>query len=84
MFKPAYLSQFKKDYKKAQKRNKNLDIIDFVIKELVIGKTLDAKYLDHLLVGNYKNHRECHIENDWLLIYLIEPEQNSHSGLFRN
>ncbi len=27
---------------------------------------------DHLLLGNYGGHRECHIEPDWLLIYLVD------------
>ena len=25
---------------------------------------LDSKYKDHKLVGNWKGHRECHIEPD--------------------
>ncbi|MBS3905113.1 MAG: type II toxin-antitoxin system mRNA interferase toxin, RelE/StbE family [Simkania sp.] len=24
------------------------------------------KHRDHKLTGNYKDHRECHIEPDWL------------------
>lgn len=33
------------------------------------GKRLPAKHRDHLLTGNYKGYRECHINPDWLLIY---------------
>jgi mRNA interferase YafQ len=29
---------------------------------------------DHPLGGTYHGHRECHIEPDWLLIYLIDEE----------
>ena len=29
---------------------------------------------DHPLSGNYKGYRECHIQPDWLLIYLIEDD----------
>ncbi len=49
---------------------------------------LEAKYRDHKLVGNYKDHRECHIEPDWLLIYYIAEETvtfvrtGTHSDLF--
>jgi mRNA interferase YafQ len=62
-----------------------------VIKKLVKGNTLEAKYYDHVLFGCYNDHRECHIEPDWLLIYFIDIEQNtitfvrtgSHSDLFK-
>jgi mRNA interferase YafQ len=91
MYRPFFQSKFKKDYKKIQKRRKNLKCIDFVIQELIKGQRLDAKYYDHALFGSYNNHRECHIEPDWLLIYFIDIEQNeiifvrtgSHSDLFK-
>ena len=38
------------------------------------GETLDAKYKDHSLTGNYRGNRECHIEPDWLLIYEIRGD----------
>ena len=55
------------------------------------GGTLDAKYRDHDLTGNYKGTRECHIEPDWLLIYeicgdvlvLMLYRLGSHSELFK-
>ena len=37
-------------------------------------KPLPERYRDHALTGNYSNHRECHIEPDWLLIYEVEGE----------
>ena len=35
---------------------------------------LEAKNRDYALVGNYKDYRECHIQSDWLLLYLIEDD----------
>ncbi len=35
-------------------------------------EVLESQYRDHNLVGQYKHRRECHIENDWLLIYTSE------------
>lgn len=66
-----FTSQFKKDLKLAKKQNKNLDKLFEVIDILANGGTLDAKYKDHELIGNYKGTRECHIEPNWLLIYEI-------------
>ncbi len=52
---------------------------------------LDEKYKDHPLSGNYKGYRECHIQPDWLLIYLIEDDiltltlvdTGTHADLFK-
>ena len=85
-----FTNQFKKDYKLAKKQNKNLDKLFKVIDTLANGDTLDAKYKDHELTGNYKGTRECHIEPDWLLIYEIHEDililllsrLGSHSNLF--
>ena len=81
----------KKDLKLAKKQNKNLDKLFEVIDILANGGTLDAKYRDHDLTGNYKGTRECHIEPDWLLIYEIRGDVlvlmlyrlGSHSELFK-
>ena len=67
-------NQFKKDLKLAQKRGYDLEIIKKVITALANGETLEAKYRDHLLTGDYGGYRECHILSDWLLIYYIEKD----------
>ena len=69
-----FTNQFKKDLKLAKKQNKNLNKLFEVIDILANGGTLDAKYRDHDLTGNYKGTRECHIEPDWLLIYEIRGD----------
>ena len=82
-------SQFKKDVKRMGKRGNKFDDFKEVIRKLVAGESLEAKYRDHLLIGQYKGTRECHIEPDWLLIYevneteLILVRPGTHSDLFR-
>ncbi len=89
MLKPSYVAQFKRDYKLQQRRRKNLDLLDEIIRDLVKEHPLPSKNKDHPLQGNYKGHRECHIEPDWLLIYKIEGNDiyfirtGSHSDLFK-
>lgn len=86
-----FTNQFKRDLKLAKKQNKNLDELFAVIEILASGGTLDAKYRDHGLTGNYKGTRECHIEPDWLLIYEIRDDVlvlmlyrlGTHSELFK-
>jgi len=59
--------------KLAQKRNLDLNKINYIINKISRQEALEEKYKDHQLV-NYgeKGTRECHIEPDWLLIYWID------------
>ena len=83
-------TQFKRDLKKAQKQNKNLDLLNKVLQQLADGIPLPEKNRDHALTGNYAGCRECHIQPDWLLIYEIAEDTLflyltrtvSHSELF--
>ena len=86
-----FTSQFKKDIKLAKKQNKDFGKLFEVIDILANGETLDAKYKDYSLAGNYRGTRECHVEPDWLLIYEIRGDVlvlmlyrlGSHSELFK-
>ena len=81
-------SRFRKDYKKLKSSGKQLSKLAEVIKLLQEQKPLPERYRDHALTGYYTNHRECHIEADWLLIYKVEEKflvlvrTGSHSELF--
>lgn len=85
------LNSFKRDVKKAKKQGKDLDLLFDVIEQLSENKTLDPKYKDHKLSGQYEGKRECHIEPDFLLIYQITNSTlvlylvrvGSHSELFK-
>lgn len=82
------VSQFKKDYKRCVKRGYEIHKLQNVIRYLASEKELEAKYRDHALLGEYKDCRECHIEPDWLLIYLLSGTElalvrtGTHSDLF--
>ncbi|MCD4692150.1 MAG: type II toxin-antitoxin system YafQ family toxin [Calditrichales bacterium] len=84
-----YTTQFKKDYKRIKKQNKNLQKLRVVINKLTIEEKLDLKYKDHSLTGSLKGYRDCHIEPDWLLLYklsgdtLLLERTGSHSELFK-
>jgi mRNA interferase YafQ len=49
-----FTNQFKKDLKLAKKQSKNLDKLFEVVNILADGGSLDARYRDHELSGNYK------------------------------
>ena len=76
--------------KLARKRNFDENKLNDIIKLLAHGESLPAKNRDHVLVGNYKGCRECHITPDWLLVYSVEDvlkiitliRTGTHSDLF--
>ena len=65
-------SQFKRDYKREAKgpHRKTLegDFID-VVTTLANDQPLVEKHRDHSLSGDWKDHRDCHIKPDLVLIY---------------
>lgn len=66
--------KFKKSLKAAKKRGLDIALLDSVVNKLLQGIPLDEKYKDHPLKGNWNGFRECHIQPDWLLIYLIDND----------
>jgi mRNA interferase YafQ len=87
--KPIFTSRFKKDYKRILKQGRDESKFEALIAKLIGEQTLEDKYKDHKLSGQFKDCRECHIEPDWLLIYrstdteIILIRTGSHSELFR-
>lgn len=90
MLKIVYTTQFKKDYKLAQKRGVDVEELFKVIELLQKQKPLPPEKKDHLLHGNYKGYRECHVRPDLLLIYKVNNKElelllfrsRTHSDLY--
>ncbi|WP_278674395.1 type II toxin-antitoxin system YafQ family toxin [Acidaminococcus fermentans] len=90
MYRIKFTAAYKKSYKKLKKRGLDLHLLDNVIEKLQKGIPLDPQYRDHQLTGQFAGFHECHIQPDWLLIYLIEEdilvltlvETGSHADLF--
>ena len=86
---PIYTNRFAKDLKLMTKRGRDPENIKAVMRHLIEEEPLDRKFRDHVLIGNFKDRRECHIEPDWLLIYRIEESAiifertGTHADLFR-
>ena len=84
-------SGYRRAYKRISKhKNFKREALDRVINTLASGKKLEKKYQDHELSGKLRGYRECHIQNDILLVYKIQEEAlilvlvdlDSHSSLF--
>lgn len=89
MLKLIYKKKFKKDIEKAKRRGKDLSKLKTIMQILIEKDAIPKKYLNHRLRGNYSDCQECHIEPDWLLIYIktdteiIFVRTGSHSDLFK-
>lgn len=80
---------FVKDIKRCRKRGKNLAKLQKIIKELAQSHLLAKKFYPHRLNGSAGDCFECHLENDWLLVYRCNQTTlelvrvGSHSDLFK-
>jgi mRNA interferase YafQ len=64
--------QFRRDYKREAKgqRRPTLDAdLETVFQALANDQPLEPRYRDHALTGDWKDHRDCHIKPDLVLIY---------------
>lgn len=81
---------FRKDFKLAMRHGMKMELLENVIALLAMGESLPPENRDHELTGNWRGHRECHIQPDWLLIYRVEADvlvltlarTGTHSDLF--
>lgn len=86
---PVYKNKFEKDIKRLKKRGKDLTKLTTVAQKLIAGKVLEEKHQEHPLKGEYTDCQECHIEPDWLLIYMIRNphitfvRSGTHADLFK-
>ena len=83
-------TQYKKDLKRYRHQQKKLDALAVIIDILANDLPIHEEYRPHMLHGEYKGCMECHVQGDFLLIW-IDKESNvielvrlgSHSELFR-
>lgn len=82
-------SRYKKDFKRYQYNVQKLRALKEILDMLQHEQLIPAEYQPHMLYGNYKGCMECHIQGDFLLIW-VDPDTDiielvrlgSHSELF--
>jgi mRNA interferase YafQ len=65
-------ARFKRDYKREAKGRYRATLdrdLRAVVSLLAADAPLPKKYRDHVLTGEWKDHRDCHIRPDLVLIY---------------
>ena len=82
-------SQFKKDLKRYKFNATKLEALKVVLQFLAETGVVPEDYLPHYLTGDYAGFLECHVENDFLLIWFDEANDEirlvrlgTHAELF--
>jgi mRNA interferase YafQ len=82
-------TQYRKDYKRIRNNAQKVKDIKEILEKLAHDEPIPAEYLPHKLTGNYKGCMECHVQNDFLRIWIDEVNDiielvrlGSHSELF--
>lgn len=59
----SYTKSFRKDYKVLRKRSWDVGKLDDLVENLILAKN------GHMLKGQFKRKKECHVGFDWIVIY---------------
>lgn len=85
-----FSSQYKKDAKRYRNQPHKLEKVANILRMLRDEIEIPKEYDPHFLKGKYKGCMECHVEGDFLLIWIDETENQigvlrlgSHSELFK-
>ena len=80
--------QFDSDVKRQKRRGKNLLELVAAVELLAEEGELPPAYRPHKLSGEWKGLWECHIDPDWLLVYVVAKDEiqlirtGTHDDLF--
>ena len=61
MRQPVFTSQYRKDLAKVAKRGWNIGELKELMRKLIYGEQLEARYTDHPLKGKWAGRRDAHI-----------------------
>lgn len=84
-----FSTQYKKDAKRFRNQPKKMEKVAALLQMLRDEIPIPEVYKPHLLTGNYAGCMECHIEGDFLLVWIDETDNligvlrlGSHSAIF--
>lgn len=90
MLEIEYSTRMKRDVKLMKKCGKDLRKLADLLALLASRESLPIACRDHACSGKWEGARECHIEPDWLLMYVVHDDvlvltataTGSHADLF--
>ena len=84
--------EFDKDVKRCTKNGRNMQLLRDVVELLEENGSVPESYKPHMLHDEYAGLWECHIEEDWLLVWrqndkrltLLLTKTGTHKELFQS
>jgi mRNA interferase YafQ len=83
-----FTNQFAKDVKLLEKRRYSIDDLFNILINIIWEEPLSDYCREHELSGNFDGFTECHVKNDWILIYyfcdegVVFSRTGTHSDLY--
>lgn len=68
---PARTTAFGRDMARCKARGYDMDALRVTMGRLINRQPLARTQKDHALKGEWIGYRECHLADDWLLVYRI-------------
>ena len=75
---------FKRDYRRESKGRFAKTLVEdlaAIVAALAADRTLPWRHHDHALVGSWRDHRDCHVRPDLILVY--RKPDDDHLDLVR-
>ena len=90
MYTVSTTEQFERSFKRCRQKGKNPQDLWDVVAILMEDGCLPDVFKPHLLTDKYAGYWECHIEDDWLLVWkqndkhltLLLTDTGTHKELF--
>lgn len=91
MYEISYAPKFLAAAKRCRKKGRDMQLLWDTVEQLMEDGQLPESYSPHLLRDEWAGYWECHIEDDWLLIWkqndrkltLVLTDTGTHSELFK-
>ena len=77
MLDPLYTKPFRKQFKLMMKRSMEMAKLTEVMGMITNETPLPPKYCNHPLHGKWEGSFDCHIQGDWILIYVPNYTNNT-------
>jgi len=84
-----FSTQYKKDAKRFRNQPKKMEKVAEILRKLRDEEPIPEINRPHMLTGNYAGCMECHVEGDFLLVWIDETKRRigvlrlgSHSEIF--
>jgi mRNA interferase YafQ len=85
---PVFTKSFERDKDRCIRRVWNMEKFKTLARLLLSDQPLPPNAKPHPLSGNFSGYTDCHVANDWVLIYKSTPTEihfmrmGTHSDLF--